>query len=947
MDVRKFFELKLYALLHDPPNKMWALLGGKDHEQEAKSLYDRIFSGTVFGGGVPPDLKEVRTADRMAATAERFVFYKGGPSKYVVEYKRLHNIFDPVRSYEIPDLDERKYSEYVDKLKGLLGGVCAGDPRACYHAFYALYEGLWIAEGLPPSLADTRAPTHDVFDHLYAAAMLMNWLMWGDKPKGYLAVIDVPGVQQFVGAGRKAGDFWAGSWALSMTVWLTVWPLVWELGPDILLRPTARLNPYYYVFLHHKLETAGAKSANQMNVNQIAEVLMDAIYKFTGMRQLSDEGYLLRLPFIGESALLALPPERPGGGQWTAEQIRDELKERFREALECLKCLTAGATCGGACADLQRALGAESSASQLAMLASFRLPARVTVVDVEKAYDSIKCDKDLAEAVGGEEACKSLLFFDRLLTDELRRAAAEQSRRFVPTPGPWFEPNENDINDLRPLGPLAVKLPANAFQAAGGNWQLSSYDQEPAVLRARKTPGGDYNQEDLQALASAGLGQGALQRVVKAGEHLGPTLLAKRLLYLALSREKKPIAKFESTEDVAVYNLASNAADLFKSEACERVRQYLTKEPPRDATAIWQGANAVEAMRGDWARCVGNLLSESPADVVNALRGRYPEFFRYADAGGGARRVAEALLGPRLFYAIVRGDGDNVGKVLGGELGQRWYEEVEKVVGELLPNVKGDLEEAKRDIEGALRVLEALRKTLGGRVPVTPALRMAVTRAMMASSLKDAATADALGGTLIYAGGDDVLALYPVEKALEAAARHRENYWGEEGFHKAGSYAVPALAAYGRSFAVHFVHIMDIMADEFAASYHSLEHMAKEAKWPAFEKDSIAITSSRTDAAAVLPFRKPREVTELLTELWAMTLAGALSGNFPYDLERSRADEVKDAEAYRRLYLHILDRNLARKELAPAARLEELLNKYGIGVLKGVAEALKILRRLP
>lgn len=231
-------------------------------------------------------------------------------------------------------------------------------------------------------------------------------------------------------------------------------------------------------------------------------------------------------------------------------------------------------------------------------------------------------------------------------------------------------------------------------------------------------------------------------------------------------------------------------------------------------------------------------------------------------------------------------------------------------------------------------------------VVITPTYRVAVNRAMVLTSLKDLATTEKHRGLLIYAGGDDVVALLPVETALDAAAEYRENYWGEGGFHTVANYPVPALAAYGRSTAVRFVHLMDLMSEELRKSYHDLEHLAKEGRWDCFEKDSLALTSSRVEARAVLPFRRPREAVERLKELWLLMALGRLSKNAPHDLD-AYEELKKDLAAYLKAWRYALKRNA--RELSPETltRLLCFIEKYGAEAGEGLKEAMKILRRLP
>lgn len=933
--MREFFLTKAYALFHDPPDKMWGLKG---HEERAWDMFNKVRRGSPLDGELPEWAREVvKLADRMAASMDRYAFYSGGGEG--VKYDKLHNLFNPRLWRALAPPDPGKVAEYVENLGGRVRA--AKGPREAYHVLYALFEALWIDEGLGPSLADPRAPTHDVFDHLYATAMVANWLLAGGKPSGYFVTLDVPGVQDFVKAGRKAGDIWAGSWALSMAVWLTVWPFAWEYGPDVLLRPTARLNPYYYAFA----------AARGLGVEHgVFAKLLSPYVKGESFYDLVN--FAVVQPLIGERAQIVLPPYRVEGDKiasWGgAEEVREAVRDRFKRAVECLTHFAKGQRGAGDeyCEDFFKVVEegrgegrgggeVEKIAAWLQKYAELRLPLRVEVVDVGAVYDSIKCPREVAKAIeealgDGEERCKILFLFDAVLRGgrEGTKLVEPQRRRFIPTRGPWFKPGGYD--DLNPH----FNFPLDP------NWRVCSLcGSEPAVVGVRKVAREgreDYNEEDLRRI-SAEVGievsrlKNHLRKVLRPGEYLGPVCLAKRLIYLrAADRE---LIKFESTEDVAVVKLAESHeqhyAELDRVQECVKVVNYLRTTGGRDLEVIWGNP---EAMRRDWDNCFKKF---------GRLRGVERLVREIFGVEGDVGKAVEEFAGPRLFYAVVRADGDSVGKLLEGHLPVNWYGAVAEVV-------EGVGAEGREKALEVLRAVEEHMRSFGVPPPVviTPTYRVAVNRAMVLTSLKDLATTEKHRGLLIYAGGDDVVALLPVETALDAAAEYRENYWGEGGFHIVDNYPVPALAAYGRSTAVRFVHLMDLMSEELGKSYHDLEHLAKGGRWDCFEKDSLTITSSRVEAKAVLPFRRPREAVERLKELWLLMALGRLSKNAPHDLD-AYEDLKRDLAAYLKAWRYALKRNA--RELSPETltRLLCFIEKYGAEAGEGLKEAMKILRRLP
>ncbi len=104
--VTRYFESKLYVLMHDPPDKAWLIINGINHVNRAKELYQRLFQGTPFGGGVPnleSDMRIIKS-DKLASSFDRWIFLKPSRSNYVYKRIRLLNIFNPSYSYEIPPM---------------------------------------------------------------------------------------------------------------------------------------------------------------------------------------------------------------------------------------------------------------------------------------------------------------------------------------------------------------------------------------------------------------------------------------------------------------------------------------------------------------------------------------------------------------------------------------------------------------------------------------------------------------------------------------------------------------------------------------------------------------------------------------------------------------------------------------------------------------------------
>ena len=129
------------------------------------------------------------------------------------------------------------------------------------------------------------------------------------------------------------------------------------------------------------------------------------------------------------------------------------------------------------------------------------------------------------------------------------------------------------------------------------------------------------------------------------------------------------------------------------------------------------------------------------------------------------RNTTKVIGPPPTYYAILAMDGDNMGKWLKGEKAP--------LVRKVLPQFVLDQYEKQGS-------QEAIQKGLDAQRPVGPAMHAAISEAL--SNFAVYAAPDIVErhrGVLIYAGGDDVLALLPVQSALDCARELRLAFRGE------------------------------------------------------------------------------------------------------------------------------------------------------------------------
>jgi CRISPR-associated protein Cas10/Cmr2 subtype III-B len=467
----------------------------------------------------------------------------------------------------------------------------------------------------------------------------------------------------------------------------------------------------------------------------------------------------------------------------------------------------------------------------------------------------------------------------------------------------------------------------------------------------------------LQELAEELARRGLPPTLFDEGEHLCPYCLVKRLLLarnvLARAVEQLLGLKVEpstltlSTSDVAaawwiVYAASSLRGRDLKELAEELLRACGAKDDYRDllgpyAPVVEEFGDAARLLAALWCYGVEEARAEGKVKVLEGVAGPPPS-----------------------YYAIVKGDGDFVGRrLLRGVLGLKPPEYVDMV----LRNVPETVRERAR--KGAEQLVERLAGTAQATTLVTPAYLYTLSRGLMAVAVLDAALATSLLGVLVYSGGDDVVALLPawaprasdVVRAVEshlgkhglrrellhglvvageasvpvaalATILSRWIYWGLHGgspgfIRLAGTVLVQAPTAYGRSYGVLVTHYRDPLYTAFrmASALSELKREA-EVEWgrDRLLRDVVVVAYGRLAPgmereAAVIPNRaggseSPKSVGEPLATavgLSALVSLGALSSNLYHDYVQS----------YRELVIRAWERNATTVAVRLVARLIE------------------------
>ncbi|MEM3404143.1 MAG: type III-B CRISPR-associated protein Cas10/Cmr2 [Nitrososphaeria archaeon] len=899
-----FFKKKIAALLHDSPGKPWIIsgdlswLGG--HEEDAKSLATDLFGdeiATLIGDN------DVKNSDKLAASFDRWIlsFLMGGDYErgaFVTKDVKLFNLFYREKPHQAPlqppSKDQLQYreqlSKFVENVKTIHEQVSnKGGWHLAYNTFYAIYEYLWCRYFGTPGPADTRFPTHTVFDHTYATASTLN-VVGSGIIDGYMVSIDLGGVQNFISASRKLRDLWASSWLTSSLAWSMVLPFVEAFGPDILVLPTARGNPFFYHTLACMLNTQG-----------VGEIPSD-IKKSSKLA-----GYEIGLGYprhavVPATVTLILPSStsHPEDAKLTADGKELELSDT-RKIAEFMN-------------ELYLSRWRELVKSILEAIMTPKLEMLRQVFDDMSLKDSppLSLRVAVAEIKSDLSSKEAYLVYHKAFRKVLHGLREAAGLKVAPSVA--LNLTEYTRNYERyPLTSGELR-----FYTCSVCGEVPSV---PKFLKVAEEINSSVNEKNLITVEEI---RGRL-----AGERLCPFCLIKRLsttkkvfpqiLEVLLKKHQDPaLPRFPSVSSVAAVNFKKVVVDaaIKKPEVIFPLLRDVIKS--REDINELLAPKVAYRPEQELLEQIGQKFKEDDFQALGTLA--------IGDAEGLllvgeqrtlvsklARAVREVLSSePALntYYAMIKGDGDDVGKVIRGDIDDvkaiPTFNNLFQYLSTLTPNEDlgnvlhtiGDnkLEEAARHLSKGLdreirpeeiqELLALLKKSLKvesedeekwkKRLLVSPTYHATLSRSLMtlATQISNEISDPRVRGFVVYSGGDDVLAMSPVEAALNVTLTVRSLYEGKPiiGFLKQNDIEskkdnfVPSLGDLGQSFAITYAHYRYPLFRALEVGVNALEEKAKEVVWlessmphsPSSKKDSVIVTyvpRGGSQIQAMLPYR--------------------------------------------------------------------------------------------
>ncbi|WP_338602924.1 type III-B CRISPR-associated protein Cas10/Cmr2 [Sulfolobus tengchongensis] len=856
------FKEKAMALLHDPPYKAFVVTGKirenlcddfndisnlKAHEKHALCFAKEVLANTPLDPGdeILKLFDNVKEADHRASLVDRLNLPPETPlqSKIV-----LKNIINPKSYREIRgtiDL-QRVRNEVAKPINNLLR--LTNDEREAYHTLYIAYELLWLSKNLPLSPADTRIPTHTVFDHVYSTAMSYNII--SKNPNNELYYIDVAGVQNFVSKARKLRDLWASSYLISLYAWLLVKDYVWEYGGDILIVPTARFNIFYYYSAINKFKNIQLR-------DNLTDIICKVIYANSNICDIKEFRYP-RFPVVPATISIILPK----GTKINEESIWAKIVDE---------------------------------AFNTNLLDDYQL-------------DNKEIIKKIAKILPFFIRKGNLAFDNEPFGDVLKKARkmATQPFKITKTLTVDYKDGKYFINDIEiKTSPKNPKFGFDYCTMCGEN---------PALVILPPEDDKYWENKD--------------QVLLSPGEKLCPWCFTKRVF--SINAHKAIPRLFGSSEETATMHFISvgdvaSVSFKFKLDANYKDLEEIAKkynldkdEDPNIRMAIWKPYSTI--------------IKNKKALITRESTSTYFNDINLRRELEGKLRGKYLTSSPHTYYSIIKGDGDNVGKILIGDL--PFYNSLEEYLNDAL-----NIDDATKKQNTINQIIGEDKRGDNNKLSriVTPSYLSTVSSMLMRISIRDQLIIYDNYGFTIYTGGDDILAIAPNEiielidyntKKVKEVLRYnpsinivlktRENYMGLPQSDHFDQYGLPLFPT-SRSYAIYVIYYREPIYDAISSMNYLLDK-AKESCWKLEDgreicKDTLIITDGDTEAYL------PLERTELLHSLmqflgdFKKEKKGLLSNSFIYDvisneeiLKRLKSDE------YKKYVEFLIQRNLTSKD---------------------------------
>lgn len=676
---------------------------------------------------------------------------------------------------EVEDLKDRSFNHFSYLLAALAKQGQPEDLRKTLLAFWRFGPDLTVSgadsedHGKLGALwkvlpADTRIPDHSIWDHLDLTSAFAGAFAADANGEVALLAMSLGPVQSFIAAARSTSDLWAGSHLLSRLSWEAMREVCERLGPDAILFPRLRGIPQVDVWLR-----------DQMG-------LPDQLFEqCEWMRGATDANPLFAAAL--PNRFVAVVPAQH------AREIAEAVEARVRKWLSDLGTGVVSRLLKEAGFDTELATPFEQMQEQLKGFPEVHWAA--VPFSLIRARDVAKQrDLDLAGLQGamapffGVQPGQPCGFLNtpawKCLSQDLQWD--DKTTFFAPNPGVLY-PAVYDLAE-RVLAAAKASRPFAQVRHEGWRCSLTGETEWLTTDRAHlQVPAGQRRSRASQGFREGTHVETLWTRLAdtrpswaKKGEHLGalaaikrvwPTVFVEetgRALAAGERGEQKFIGRFVvSTHTMALAHqldrwlergdsLPNDPPDALKNAESVALPRRLTRLHGKNEKKL-ELAKRLPAVLEQAAQNDSEIEADQAQKWVKACLGR--------DARGKEVRL-------ETYYALIMMDGDRMGEILSGK-----EETTISYRDSFHPKVRSGFDDRAAK--------HALIKAYGDQKrAMSPNRHLAISGALNDFSQVVArhVVEEEHLGRLIYAGGDDVLAMLPVADLLSVMQRLRHAYSG-------------------------------------------------------------------------------------------------------------------------------------------------------------------------
>jgi len=914
---------KVIAFLHDPPFKT---LDPMKHAALRGSLLQILYGS---GGQKYQQLFD-RLSDHVSAAADRVILprWDNPTQRLAVKPTAFHHplgygrlpLNDLARDRAVKDMTTA-LEELVDPLKDDLRNLDVSDPvRAEKLRFWLLWR-FWpdrCAQKSPSYAylpADSRIPDHTIWTHDSITSALQSCVgvtsSEAASPHKQFSpaflIFQIGPVQEFIRQARTTRDLWSGSFLLS---WLMAHALAYvalRWGPDMVLMPSLRCQPLFdflcsrdlpevYRTLQPRPEDVMTPTIPHRMVCLVPQAEAETIARQTA------EKVRATLTSLSEGCwkkLVEANPHRMDSHE--LEQAERRWRSQIDQFLTIHWCVWPWGNWGDDMLQATMDLFGQIPAGRPDPTSGDRIgPA-----------EALRCLYDIATQKIPDSDADPRCY--RTEPPGSRNLAKRNGRRLVDNPGiawaahyalaEFYMSCRRHTRNFERWG--AVFDDKGQYQPREtAEFERRRYGSVKDALSGREEIiGTEEWQENLPRIRG---------HVFRRGDRLGAMNLMKRVWYQKSRKKEDSDAglpgdppRFASVPSVAAAAwLSDNEEKLAASprlpafmDAARAVREEMPGIPADSSPREWlRKADPAIFHLPHWDRLIEDLRE----DLARRDDAQEASAARLQAARKALADLLQEVGAPPVYFAVLAMDGDDMGKTVSGARVPRWKE-----------LLCGEAQEYFRRI-GAGELLEQPRV-------VSPSFHLQFSEALSNFAHSVAArVVEHFQGQLIYAGGDDVLAMLPAEKALLCARALRLAFRGDptierivpslrgagaEGFLRVGD--GPPVLVPGRgtdiSAGIAVGHMHSPLQNLVRVASEAL-HRAKESQAAGGYGKSAFVTAVYKGSGEVLQWGAKWDglALEVMEQYRKLREKGILSGRFPYVLaDRLRRYEDRSGTQWR------------------------------------------------